>query len=128
MKLELPMQWFADEQVAGEAIERELKTQLAEAGRDPQPRLEGDGADAGAECVPVSAREDLRGPGHAAAARSRGAGADRGTDCGDRAAGGVTGEAPRGEAALVRGERGVVFPAGTYWMVKHHGARVEPSR
>ncbi|MEQ9080763.1 MAG: transposase, partial [Sandaracinaceae bacterium] len=24
------------------------------------------------------------------------------------------------------GDRDVVFPAGTYWMVKHHGARVEP--
>ena len=127
VKLELPMQWFADEQGACEAIERELKTQLAEARAEIRKRgWKVMGPTPARNISPYrraktfEARGTLRphvavGPGQTEA---RIAAIERLVEFREKHR-----EAKRRWCA---GERDVVFPAGTHWMVEHHGARVEP--
>ena len=127
VKLELPMQWFEDEEEAREAIAQELAAQLADARAEIRARgWKVMGPTRARNVSPYrraktsEARGTLRphvaaGPGQTEA---RIAAIEQLVEFRRKHR-----EAKRRWCA---GDRDVVFPRGTYWMVKHHGARVEP--
>ena len=127
VKLELPILWFADEDAAREAIAQELEAQLAEARAEIRARgwkvmgpTRARNVSPYRRAKTFEARGTLRphvaaGPGQTEA---RIAAIERLVEFREKHR-----EAKRRWCA---GDRDVVFPRGTYWMVKHHGARVEP--
>jgi len=127
VKLELPTQWFDGEDEARAAIERSLRAQLAGARAEIRRRgwrvmgpVRARNVSPYRRAKTFEARGSLRphvaaGPGQTEA---RIAALQQLIEFRRRHR-----EAKRRWCA---GDRDVVFPAGTFWMVKHHGARVEP--
>ena len=127
VKLELPMEWFDSEDDARDAIARHLEAQLRQARAEVRARgwkvmgpTRAKNVSPYKRAKTFEARGTLRphiaaGPGQTEA---RIAAIEQLVEFRRRHR-----EAKRRWCA---GDRDVVFPAGTYWMVKHHGARVEP--
>ncbi len=113
-------------EAASAMLEAEVERQQAEAREYVKAKgWKVAGARRGAERVAVP-RGQLARAGHARAAHRGRARADRGARRRDRRARAARADHRAAKARWIAGERDVVFPAGTFWMRVHHGARVSP--